>query len=193
MKEIKQDMIIDEMSKSIIAVAERLAMELSVEKITVRKILQELGITNRVFYNRFHNIDEVLNIVYEKTVEKIRESIKTDFNPDGDFFEQVIEIVVKTLKLSYQNKMQFSQFVFENDSMSNGNYEWWKAEITKLIEFGKNKGYLKEVNSEIMSYSIWCFIRGYNADALGRGLPMEKAISDFKYSFGVLLDGMKKQ
>jgi len=42
-----------------------------------------------------------------------------------------------------------------------------------------------------MAYAVWCFIRGYNADALDRGLPMEKAISDFKYSFRILLEGMR--
>ena len=42
-----------------------------------------------------------------------------------------------------------------------------------------------------MSYAIWCFIRGYNADALGRKLPRETAVRNFRYSFGVLLDGMR--
>ena len=60
-----------------------------------------------------------------------------------------------------------------------------------LIAYGRNKGHLRDVNPDIMSYAIWCFIRGYNADALDRKLPMEKAISDFKYSFRILLEGMR--
>ena len=42
-----------------------------------------------------------------------------------------------------------------------------------------------------MSYSIWCFIRGFNADALGRKLPVAQAAAAFKYSFGILLDGLR--
>ena len=87
--------------------------------------------------------------------------------------------------------MKFNQYVFENDSISYDNYEWWKTEIKKLIELGKRNGHLKDVNTDAMSYAIWCFIRGYNADALGRSLPKEQAVADFKYSFGILLDGMK--
>ena len=185
------DLICDEMSEQIIEAAEKMATVSGASNVTVRKILQVLGITNRVFYNRFHNVDEVLNIVYENTVVKIRASICETFDPNGDFFAQVIEIVANTLRLSYENKMQFNQYVFENDSVSHRNYEWWKSEIVKLIEFGKANRYLKDVDTDIMSYSVWCFIRGYNADALGRGIPLEKAVSDFKYSFGVLLDGMK--
>lgn len=185
------ELIRDEMSEEIVKAAEGIAVTLGAEGVTVRRILQALNITNRVFYNRFHNVEEVLNILYESTVLKIRAGITSAFDPQGDFFEQVIEIVASTLRLSYENKMQFNQYVFENDSVSNSNYSWWRAEIVKLIEFGKSKGYLKDIDTDIMSYSVWCFIRGYNADALGRGVPLEKAISDFKYSFEILLNGMR--
>ena len=87
--------------------------------------------------------------------------------------------------------MNFYQYIFENDSVSGGNYEWWKREITKLIEFGKERGHLRDVDSDAMSYAVWCFIRGYNADALGRKLPREEALATFRYSFGILLDGMR--
>jgi len=85
-----------------------------------------------------------------------------------------------------------NQFIFESDSQSASNFSWWKSEIEKLINFGKENNLLKDIETEKMSYAIWCFIRGYNADALGRNLPKEQAVEDFKYSFGVLLDGMRK-
>lgn len=187
------ELISDAMSREILEAAERLAMESGANSVTVRKILQALGITNRVFYNRFRNIDEVLRIVYENTVLKIRESIASKFDPEGDFFGQVIGIVANTLMMSYENKMNFSQYVFESDSVFTGNYEWWKHEIKKLIEFGKSHGHIKDVDSDVMAYAIWCFIRGYNADAIGRKLPKDVAVENFKYSFGILLDGMKKE
>lgn len=191
MAEKSQELIYDSMCEKIIEVAEKIATQSGVNEITVRKILVELGITNRVFYNRFHNIEEVLNIVYENTVLKIRKGITEDFDPESNYFEGVINIVANTLRLSYENKMHFNQYVFENDSVLQNNFEWWKKQIASIIELGKKKGYLKNIDTDIMSYSIWCFIRGYNADALGRGLPLEKAVSDFKYSFCVLIDGMK--
>ena len=55
------------------------------------------------------------------------------------------------------------------------------------------KRYIQNVDSEVMSYSIWCFCRGYNADAVGRGLPMNEAIKNFKYSFAFLLNGLRTQ
>lgn len=192
MEDRRELRIRDEMSDKIIRVAEDMVVTSGAHTITVRKILAALGITNRVFYNRFHNIEEVLEIVYQSTALKIRESLKGAFDESRDFFENVTEIVANSLIASYETKKQFNQYVFENDSVSQSNFEWWRAEIKKLIEYAKGRNYIKEnVDSEIMSYSIWCFCRGYNADAVGRKLPREEAVKSFKYSFSVLLEGMR--
>ena len=187
----QEPLIRDEMSEKIVQTAENMVIESGVHSITVRKLLQELGITNRVFYNRFHNLGEVLEIVYKNTVLKIRESLNASFDEQKDFFENVTEIATKSLIASYDTKQQFNQYVFENDSASHGNFEWWKNEIKKLIRYGIERNHIKNVDPEIMSYSIWCFCRGYNADAVGRKLPRDKAVEHFRYSFSILLDGMR--
>ncbi|MBQ7900419.1 MAG: TetR/AcrR family transcriptional regulator [Clostridia bacterium] len=189
--ETKQELIRDEMSDKIIAAAEIMVTSDGAQNITVRKVLQELGITNRVFYNRFHNIDEVLEIIYENTILKIRDSISDGIDRNKDFFEQVMGIVEKTLTMSYINKMKFNNYIFQNDSISGNNYKWWCAKIKDIIEYAKMKNYIRDVDSDIMSYSIWCFIRGFNADAVSRNLPMEDAVRTFRYSFGILIDGMR--
>ena len=56
-------LIYDEMSVQIIDAAEKLTVSEGAHNINVRKILNYLGITNRVFYNRFRNIDEVLDFI----------------------------------------------------------------------------------------------------------------------------------
>ena len=188
------DRIRDEMAEKIIETAEHLVTTEGAHTLTVRKILQTLNITNRVFYNRFHNIEEVLEIIYRSMIVKIRESI-TPEQPDSaaDFFEHVIDVVTRSLVMSYENKMAFNQYIFENDSHSHSNYDWWHTEIKKMIDYAKEKKYIGEIDSDAMSYAIWCFCRGYNADAVGRNLPMDLAIKNFRYSFSVLLDGMRAQ
>ena len=185
-------MIRDKMSDTIIKTARSIATLDGVKSVTVRNILRKLNITNRVFYNRFHNIEEVLSEIYRATALKIRESI---FMPDParDFFEQVTDIVTSTLIMSYDNKMNMSQYVFESDSVSDVNCEWWLERIKKIIEYAIEKGFIKKLDTDVMSYAIWCFIRGYNADALARGIPKDEAVKNFRYSFGIFLDGMKNK
>ena len=187
-------LIYDEMSEKIIEAAQSIATASGAQTLTVRKILKKLEITNRVFYNRFRNIDDVLAIVYKNTVIKIRESIFSNVEGKSkeEFFDYVNEVISNALIISYDAKNRFTQYVFDNDSVTQSNYRWWTSEIKKIIDYAKEKDYIKDVDSDVLSYSIWCFCRGYNADAVGRGVPRDKALADFKYSFAFLLNGLKK-
>ena len=150
MEAVKNGLICDEMSRKIIDTAESLAAENGVASVTVRKILSALGITNRVFYNRFRNLDQVLSLIYESTARKIRESMLSKIDPSRDFFEQVTDIVVSSLNLSYDNKMKLNQYVFENDSLSEINYHWWMCEISRLIEYAMEKGLIGAVGNRCL-------------------------------------------
>ncbi len=179
------------MSEKIVEAAAKIVQCDGADSLTVRRILQHLGISNRVFYNRFKNIDQVLQVIYKRVVVKIREGVLTQVIAGEDFFEKVIEMVANSLSMSYDAKKNFNRFFYDIDSLTDSNYIWWTSEIKKLIDFAMERGYIKQVDSEVLSYSIWCFCRGYNTDAVTRGLPKEKAISDFKYSFSFLLDGLR--
>ncbi len=184
-------LIYDEMSEKIIEATEKLTLSEKAHNINVRKILKYLGITNRVFYNRFHNIDEVLDIISERSVLKVRESLKFHFNEELDFFEQIMDEVEKTLVVSCETRMNFAHYVFENDSVTDSNYQWWIEEIKKILNYVINKGYIKKVDTEMTSYAIWCFIRGFNTDAIGRKLSLDEAIKRYRYGFKFILDGLK--
>ena len=185
------ELIRDAMSETIVKAVEAMVMENGAHGITVRMVLARLKISNRVFYNRFRNIEEVLDIVYKNTIIKVRESLSATLDANKDFFENVMDIVVSTLIASYDAKMQFNQYIFESDSHSQSNYTWWMSEIKKLIDYAKENKFIKDVDSDVMSYAIWCFCRGYNADAVARKLPRDEAVRRFRYSFSFLLEGLK--
>ena len=188
----KDKLIQDEMSDKIISAAEEIAVENGTEDLTVRKILRALGITNRVFYNRFHNIGEVLEKVYEKTVLKARNCIMSRADAKKDFFENVYDLVSEIISMSYDSRKQMSSFVFETDSNEKENREWWTAEIKKMIDYAMENGYIKKVDSEVLSHSIWCFCRGYNADVIAQNIPKEEAVANFRYSFSFMIEALKK-
>ncbi len=188
----KNGLIADEMSEQIISVAEHMAMTSGAHTVNVRKILQELNITNRVFYNRFRNVEDVLDVVYQRVSEKIRDNLSWEGETCEEFFTHVTDMVAHTLINSYDLKKQFNQYIFETDSQSKSNYEWWMAEIKRIFAYAKQRNYIrKDLDEDILSYSIWCFCRGYNADAVGRKLPKEEAVERFRYSFGIILNGLR--
>lgn len=185
------NLICDEMSEKIVDAVREIITEEGTRDLNVRKVLKKLDITNRVFYNRFHNIEDVLNIISSETIMKVRDSLRFHFDKNKDFFEQVMDVVEKTLILSYETRYNFAHYVFENDSSSDSNYKWWTKEIKKIINYGIENGYVKKVDPDMTSYTIWCFIRGFNADAIGRKLPLEEALKSYRYGFAFILKGLK--
>ena len=184
-------LIYDEISEQIIDAAEKLTVSEGVHNINVRKILKHLDITNRVFYNRFHNIEEVLDIISKRSILKVRESLNFHFDKEKDFFVQIMDEVEKTLVISYETRKNFVHYVFENDSVTDSNYKWWISEIKKILNYAINEGYIKKVDIDKTSYAIWCFIRGFNTDAIGRELTLEEALERYRYGFNFILDGLK--
>lgn len=184
-------LICDEVSEQIIDAAEQLTLSEGAHNINVRKVLNYLGITNRVFYNRFHNIDEVLDIISQRSILEVRKSLNFHFDDSRDFFEQIMDEVEKTLIISYETRMNFAHYVFENDSVTDSNYQWWTEEIKKILIYAVDKGYIKKVDTEMTCYAIWCFVRGFNADAIGRKLPLEEALRRYRYGFKFIFDGLR--
>ena len=186
-----EKLICDEMSVKIIDTVRDIIVSEGIHQLNVRKVLQKMEITNRVFYNRFHNIDEVLDILSEESVYKVRQSIISSFDKNRDYFEQIREIIDKTLIYSYDTRANFAHYVFENDSKSSSNYDWWMSEIKKILKYGVDKGYIKNIDLDMTGYAIWCFIRGFNTDAVARNLPLEEAIKTYRYGFDFILKGIK--
>lgn len=185
-------LIRDGMSEKIIELAGEFAMRDGARSVTVRQILRALGTTNRVFYNRFHNLDEVLEEVYRRAALQMRGALRSDIDITEDFFGYVKDVAQKALIRTYEIKRQFSQFAFEMDSTSSENFNWWMGKIKRIVTIGMETGQIREVDPELMSYTAWCFIRGYNADAVKRKLSREEAIRGFIFGMECLLAGLRK-
>lgn len=193
MTQKKPDLIYDEVSEEIVSVAESLAREQGVKNITVRQILTHMGVTNRVFYNRFRNLDEVLEIIYRKAVVKMRESLSSQYDIETQFYEYVMDVAVRVLVKTYEVKSQFSQYMFEFDSQNDSNRIWWTDRIKEIIEVAIRTNQLRKVDSEKLSYAIWCFLRGYNADAVRRKLSVDEAVESFRFGLNCLFEGLRPE
>ena len=139
MTKSKPALITDEISEEIIRVAGNLAKQYGAQNVNVRRVLKEMDVSNRVFYNRFRNIDEALEIVYKNAVFKMHESINSKIDIETDFFGYVLDVVTNVLINTYEIKKQFSHYMFEHDSLTETNRVWWKTEIEKLISYAKSK------------------------------------------------------
>ena len=180
----------DDISEQIIQIAGDIAAEEGAHKVTVCKILTRLGVTNRVFYNRFSNADEVLRIVYARSVEKTHECVHPDYTDKESFLDFCLNTAVEVLLRTYEFKIHFSGYIFEHDSLTEENRLWWEKGIRTHYQYALDHGFAKKVDPDALCYAIWCFCRGYYADAVTRKLPKEDAVRYFRFGFRCLIDGL---
>ena len=188
--EKRPDKIQDALSERIVQIVARLAAEEGAHKVTAKQVINELGMANRVFYNRFSNIDEVLRIVYRNAVVQMHANIEPEFHDKDSFLKFCTDIAVKVLMQTYDVKMQFRCYVFEHDSLTEDNRLWWADKIKKYYAIAVEQGFARKVDIDALCYAIWCFCRGYYADALSRQLSKEEAVRYFTFGFACLLNGV---
>ena len=186
-------LIKDEISENIIDITKRLAEEEGAHNVTVRQILKELNVTNRVFYNRFHNVEEVLEFIYRRAVVNMRKSFNSKIDSKTDVYDYCLNVATSVISNTYEIKTTFNQYMLEHEELTQENYSWWRNEITKIFNYALEKKMVKNnIDTEMLSYSIWCFCRGFSADALSRHVPKDEAIKYFRFAFGCFLNGLRQ-
>lgn len=180
----------DALSEKIIEIAARISREDGAHKVNVRRIINELGVTNRVFYNRFSNCDEVLRIVYKRAVEGMRGCMQAAYHNKTDFVQFCLDAGEAVLVRTFEVKNAYGRYLFEHDSLTEQNRIWWVQEIRKHYRYAREQGFIRPVDEEALCHAIWCFCRGFYADAMTRRLPMEETTRCFREAFGLFLGGI---
>ena len=78
----------------------------------------------------------------------------------------------------------------EKIELTEENRLWWADKVKKYYGIALEQGYAEKVDIDALSYAIWCFCRGYYADALSRQLPKDEAVRYFTFGFACLLNGV---
>ncbi len=180
----------DETSKTIIATAAQIARREGMEELTVKRVLTELKVSNRVFYNRFRNIDDVIQVLYEDLVQEIRSSLERVQQPAQSYPDYLLELAVAAVEKIYQNTLHFKQYLFSYQVANDTNRDWWLKKIQQLLRRGMEQGELKVNDPVKMSYGVWCFCLGFHRDAVGDELTEQEAMDAFREAFSCLIQGM---
>lgn len=183
-------LIRDSVSDEIVAIAARIVREEGAHKVSVRRIINEMGVTNRVFYNRYKNCDEVLRIVYRNAVEQMHRVPNPEYKDKAGFAAFCTETAERVLLETYEVKMQFSRYVFEHDSLTEHNRLMWAEGVKRHYAAALANGWVKPLDEDALCYAIWCFCRGYAADAVARCLPEEETVRLFRFGFRCFMDGV---
>lgn len=181
----------DKTSQRIIKAVKKLVYKEGASSINVRRVLKELHISNRIFYNRFQNIEEALLAVSQQIITEMRVCIIKPYNPKQDYYKYLLGVARSVLIKTYKVKKSFSDYMFNNDIIDESNKIWWTNHIREILHQGIKNKFIKPLNEEEFSYGVWCFCRGFNVDAIKSRLELKKALKIFDLTFGSLIEGIK--
>lgn len=182
----------DKTTKAIVRTAAVIAQREGLEKLTVKRILSEMKVSNRVFYNRFRNIEDLIEVMYHQFVDTVRERINPERLADTEhYYETMLELAVGVVRKMYHNDIHFRLRLLSYEASKESNRNWWLKQIQEILKDGVNRGLLKPMNEQAVSYGVWCFCLGFHKDALGKNINEEEAISAFRESFSYFIEGMK--
>ncbi len=184
--------IVDNISEDIVNKLTEMIYSKGMNNVTVKDILKEMDMTNRVFYNRFQNIEEVFGIVHQRLIDKTRKCIaEAKYDGKSDYCEFLTSIAMSVIEQTYENKLYFSGYTYENGDVNNSNRKWWIEKISELIRYGIDIGVFKETDAHMISYAIWCYCRSFNSYSVGDNLSIDEALLAFKMGFECIMRGLK--
>lgn len=182
----------DDTTKAIVKTAGIIAQREGLDQLSVKRILSEMKVSNRVFYNRFRNIEDLIEVMYHEFVGTLRGQINPQQLADTEhYYDKLLELAVGVVQKMYRNHIHFRLRLLSYETSKESNRNWWLEQIQKILEDGVSRGLLKPMNEQAVSYGVWCFCLGFHKDALGKNVSEEEAISAFRESFSYFIEGMK--
>lgn len=182
----------DETSNRIIDTAMEIALSEGVSNLTVSKIIRAMDVTNRVFYNRFKDINDVITAVYERVVHKLRSCLDVKYDGKQDYCEFITDLAVSVLTETYKLKLHFAGYLYNYNAYNEENRIWWINHIAPLIDYGIEHGIFKKTDSRLLAYSVWCYCRGFTAATMDSNLSTDEGLAAFRIGFKCLMDGVRK-
>lgn len=144
-------MIIQQTTKDLLAESLKdLAKSKSVDKITIKELTKNCGLTPPTFYNHFHDKYELMAWIYN---QKVEDSMKNFGN--GDSFEDVIR---KWMEIILEDERFFINLLKNAVGQNSFRYATNDHAINLIVEWIKTRYNLDEISPEIF-FCIKFFMR----------------------------------
>ena len=144
-------MIIQQTTKDLLAESLKdLAKSKSVDKITIKELTQNCGLTPPTFYNHFHDKYELMAWIYN---QKVEDSMKNFGN--GDSFEDVL---CKWMEIILEDERFFINLLKNAVGQNSFRYATNDHAINLIVEWIKTRHSLDEISPEIF-FCVKFFMR----------------------------------
>ena len=183
-------MLQDETADEILRIAKEICKTEGAGQVTVRKIITQMGVTNRVFYNRYRSRDALLYQIYSEAVTEMHRCVDPHYTDKDSFFQFCLETGEQVLGQTYDIKRQFKDYYFAHTELTDHNRDWWSEQVRRHYTIAHENGWIQVTDIEKIGVSLWCMCRGYLEDAAVRAFTKDEALQAFRFGMTCYLKGL---
>ncbi|MGN1457044.1 MAG: TetR/AcrR family transcriptional regulator [Acutalibacteraceae bacterium] len=143
-----------ETRNAILNAAIEIGLEDGFDELSIRKITDKLGYSVAIVYHYFKDKQEILDTIHNQTSMELMESVKSCIKPERTFAKNCKTVYKMISEIMVYNPDTFKLIFLNQYSPNNESIKPWLNMIKQSIEYGKSKGELREVDSEILSYIL---------------------------------------
>lgn len=163
----------------LLEVAERVLREQGLDKVTLRELAREIGVSHTAPQRHFKNRQELLDAVAEQGFNQLGTLLQAELTTTkGDFFEQIRSSVLAFVRFATQNA---SLFELMNSSKHNDSYGTVMAAsnvafapMITLIQDGQKQGVIEAGDPEEIGLILYATLLGITTMVNGNLLEADK-------------------
>lgn len=183
-----------ETRNAILNAAIEIGLEEGFDELSIRKITDKLGYSVAIVYHYFKDKQEILDTIHNQTSMELMESVRSCIKPERTFAKNCKTVYKMISEIMVYNPDTFKLIFLNQYSPNNESIKPWLNMIKQSIEYGKSKGELREVDSEILSYILLdAFVVNQMIISEKEDISNEKIEQIFLTELDIILNGIIKK
>ncbi len=143
-----------ETRQAILDAAVRIGLEEGFDALSIRKITDELGYSAGIVYHYFKDKQEILDTIHNEISLELYEAVRAHIKPDRSFAKNAKVVFRVVSEITAYEPEKFKLLLLDKYSQHSEATDIWINMIRECVELGKQSGELRDVDTDIVSYTL---------------------------------------
>lgn len=143
-----------ETRQAILDTAIEIGLDEGFEELSIRKITDRLGYSAAMIYHYFKDKQEILDTIHSQASMDLMDAVKKCIKPERSFVKNCRTVFDFIYEISVYHPDTFKLILLNKYSQNSESIRPWLDMIRQSVDYGIEKGELREIDSQIASYML---------------------------------------
>lgn len=183
-----------ETRQAILDTAIEIGLDEGFEELSIRKITDKLGYSAAMVYHYFKDKQEILDTIHSQASMDLMKAVKKCIKPERSFVKNCKMVFDLIYEVSVYHPDTFKLILLNKYSQNSESVKPWLDMIEQSVDYGIEKGELREIDSKISSYMLLdTFIVNQMIFQEMPNISNERMEEIFQSELDIILNGIVKK